>query len=86
VPHVRATASTCSTTKTRGQLSYRRVCALVQHLPNDATVWRSVAPDKAYTRTELLTATVEQRITIQWATFAALLRPGDHRLGADLAA
>ncbi|WP_246257250.1 hypothetical protein [Amycolatopsis anabasis] len=56
----------------RGRLSYRRVCALVTHLPDDAAVWRLLAGG-VRTRSELLLAAVERRVTALWATVAAAL-------------
>ncbi|MER6665731.1 hypothetical protein ABT256_14405 [Amycolatopsis japonica] len=57
----------------RGFLSYRRVCALVAHLPDDAAVWRVHDPHGAMTRAELVLATVERRITALWATVTVAL-------------
>ena len=57
----------------RGGLSYRRVCALVTHLPDDAAVWRVLNPRGAWTRADLLASVTERRITALWATVAAAL-------------
>lgn len=57
----------------RGELSFRRVCALVAHLPADAAVWRAASPRGAWTRTELLLAATERRVTALWATIAVTL-------------
>jgi len=57
----------------RGFLSYRRVCALVSHLPDNAAVWRVHDPHGAMTRAELVLATVERRVTALWATVAVAL-------------
>jgi hypothetical protein len=54
----------------RGSLSYRRVCALVAHLPDDAAVWRAIHPDAGWSRLDLLTAALERRLTALWATVA----------------
>ncbi|CRK55425.1 hypothetical protein [Alloactinosynnema sp. L-07] len=67
----------------RGRLTYRRVCALVQHLPPDAALWRALDPDHM-TRHEVLLATVERRVTVLWATVAAALGhqvPDDQLIG-----
>jgi hypothetical protein len=55
----------------RGRLSYRRVCALVEHLPDDAAVWRTASPDAGWPRTDYLLAALERRVTLLWATVAA---------------
>ncbi|WP_235078884.1 hypothetical protein [Amycolatopsis orientalis] len=57
----------------RGGLSYRRVCALVTHLPDDAAVWRVLNPRGAWTRADLLASVTERRITALWATVATAL-------------
>ncbi|WP_211282641.1 hypothetical protein [Amycolatopsis keratiniphila] len=57
----------------RGPLSYRRVCALVAHLPDDAAVWRMRHPHGAMTRAKLVLTTVERRVTALWATVAIAL-------------
>ncbi|XVV05327.1 hypothetical protein ACQPW3_08025 [Actinosynnema sp. CA-248983] len=57
----------------RGTLSYRRVCALVAHLPDDAAVWRAAGPDAGWTRPEVLLAALERRVTLLWATVATAL-------------
>jgi hypothetical protein len=57
----------------RGSLSYRRVCALVTHLPDDAAVWRVLDPRGGWTRAEILASVTERRITALWATLAAAL-------------
>ncbi|MEV7548154.1 hypothetical protein AB0N89_00855 [Amycolatopsis sp. NPDC089917] len=57
----------------RGFLSYRRLCALVAHLPDDAAVYRGHSPRSVISRAELLLATVERRVTALWATVAVAL-------------
>ena len=57
----------------RGGLSYRRVCALVTHLPDDAAVWRVLDPRGSWTRADLLATLTERRITALWAVVAAAL-------------
>ncbi|MCK2239401.1 MULTISPECIES: hypothetical protein [unclassified Crossiella] len=57
----------------RGQLSLRRVCLLVEHLPQDAALWRTLAPDADWTRTDLLLLAVERRLTAVWALLAGML-------------
>ena len=57
----------------RGTLSYRRVCALVTHLPDDAAVWRVLDPRGGWTRADLLASVTERRITALWATVATAL-------------
>jgi len=57
----------------RDRLSYRRVCALVTHLPDDAAVWRLHNPLGALTRAELLLAATERRVTALWATVVVAL-------------
>jgi hypothetical protein len=57
----------------RGSLSYRRVCALVTHLPDDAAVWRVLDPRGGWTRADLLASVTERRITALWATVATAL-------------
>ncbi|WP_202919492.1 hypothetical protein [Saccharothrix deserti] len=57
----------------RGTLSYRRVCALVANLPDDAAVWRATGPDAGWTRPEVLLAALERRVTLLWATVATAL-------------
>jgi hypothetical protein len=54
----------------RGRLSFRRVCVLVEHLPDDAAVWRTAGPDAGWTRTDYLLAVLERRVTLLWATVA----------------
>ena len=66
----------------RGELSLRRVCALVEHLPPDAAVWRVLGPDAGWTRAEVLAAAMERRLTGLWATLAAAL--GHQVTAADL--
>ncbi|SES49063.1 hypothetical protein [Actinokineospora terrae] len=68
----------------RGDLTYRRLCVLVTHLPADAAVWRVHHPDGGHTRTELLVAAVERRVALLWATVAAALGhqiPEEHLTG-----
>jgi hypothetical protein len=55
----------------RGRLSFRRVCVLVEHLPDDAAVWRTAGPDAGWPRTDYLLAALERRLTLLWATVAA---------------
>ncbi len=55
----------------RGTLSFRRVCVLVEHLPDDAAVWRTAGPDTGWPRTDYLLAALERRVTALWATVAA---------------
>ena len=57
----------------RGRLSYRRVCALVAHLPEDAAAWRVLDPQGGWTRAELLASVTERRITALWALVATAL-------------
>ncbi|NUT47322.1 MAG: hypothetical protein HOV94_08420 [Saccharothrix sp.] len=57
----------------RGRLSFRRVCAVVAHLPDDAAVWRATGPDAGWTRPEVLLAALERRVTLLWATVATAL-------------
>ncbi|MGH2375103.1 MAG: hypothetical protein ACRDIC_16750 [bacterium] len=57
----------------RGRLTFRRVCVLVAHLPAEAALWRALRPDEPLTRSELLLATVERRVTVLWATVSAAL-------------
>lgn len=57
----------------RGGLSFRRLCALVRHLPEGAAVWRTLNPDAGWTRAEALTAAVERRVTALWAAVTAAL-------------
>ena len=57
----------------RGTLSYRRVCALVTHLSDDAAVWRVLDPHGGWTRADLLASVTERRITALWATVASAL-------------
>jgi hypothetical protein len=57
----------------RNQLTYRRVCVLIGHLPDDAAVWRVGHPDAGWTRAELLALTIERRVTALWATVASVL-------------
>ncbi|MBP2479099.1 hypothetical protein JOF53_007971 [Crossiella equi] len=57
----------------RGQLSLRRVCVLITHLPEDAAVWRTVNPDADWTRTHALLLAVERRLTTVWALLAGML-------------
>lgn len=56
-----------------GALSYRRVCALVAHLPPDSALWRALSPDGRWTRADVLAAATERRLTALWAAVAALL-------------
>jgi hypothetical protein len=55
----------------RGRLSFRRVCVVVEHLPDDAAVWRTAGPDSGWPRTDYLLAALERRVTLLWATVAA---------------
>ncbi|OLR94043.1 hypothetical protein [Actinokineospora bangkokensis] len=48
----------------RGGLSYRRLCALVTHLPDDAAVWSAHRPGGRYSTVELLLVALERRITV----------------------
>jgi hypothetical protein len=57
----------------RGRLSFRRVCALVEHLPDHAAVWRTAGPDTGWPRTDYLLAVIERRMTALWAIVAAAL-------------
>lgn len=57
----------------RGDLSFRRLCALVRHLPEGSAVWRVLNPDAGWTRAEALTAAVERRVTALWAAVTAAL-------------
>ncbi|WP_242548115.1 hypothetical protein [Amycolatopsis sp. MtRt-6] len=57
----------------RNRLTYRRVCTLVTHLPDDAAVWRTLSQDGAWGRTEILLAATERRITAIWALLATAL-------------
>jgi hypothetical protein len=57
----------------RGRLSFRRVCVLVEHLPDHAAVWRTAGPDAGWSRTDYLLVAVERRVTALWATVAAAL-------------
>lgn len=57
----------------RGRLSYRRVCALVANLPDDAAVWRSAGADAGWTRADIALAALERRVTLLWATVATAL-------------
>ena len=57
----------------RGRLSYRRVCVLVTHLPEDAAVWRVLDPRGGWTRAELLASVIERRITALWVVVASAL-------------
>ncbi|ONI92477.1 hypothetical protein ALI22I_03490 [Saccharothrix sp. ALI-22-I] len=68
----------------RGTLSFRRVCAVVAHLPDDAAVWRATGPDAGWTRPEVLLAALERRVTLLWATVATAL--GTKVSDADVAA
>ncbi|WP_051386164.1 hypothetical protein [Actinokineospora inagensis] len=68
----------------RGTLTYRRLCALVTHLPADAAVWRAHHHDGGYSRTELLLAVIERRVTVLWVTLAVALGhtiPTEHMTG-----
>ncbi|MBB5804550.1 hypothetical protein F4560_004318 [Saccharothrix ecbatanensis] len=71
----------------RGGLSFRRVCAVVAHLPDDAAVWRATGPDAGWTRPEILLAALERRVTLLWATVATALgtKIGDADVAAPLA-
>jgi hypothetical protein len=55
----------------RGRLSFRRVCVLVEHLPQEAAVWRTAGPDAGWPRTDYLLVALERRVTLLWATVAA---------------
>jgi hypothetical protein len=55
----------------RDRLSFRRVCVLVEHLPDDAAAWRTAGPDAGWSRTDYLLVAVERRVTALWATVAA---------------
>ncbi|WP_063778074.1 hypothetical protein [Lentzea aerocolonigenes] len=57
----------------RGELEFRRVCALVTHLPPDSALWRALSPDGRWTRADVLAAATERRLTALWAAVAALL-------------
>ncbi|GAB3873758.1 hypothetical protein GCM10029964_014560 [Kibdelosporangium lantanae] len=57
----------------RGRLSFRRVCALVEHLPEDAAVWRTAGPEAGWPRADYLLAALERRVTLLWATVAAAI-------------
>jgi hypothetical protein len=62
----------------RGSLTLRRVCALA----DDAAVWRTAGPDAGWSRSELVLAVLERRVTLLWATVAATL--GQKITDADL--
>jgi hypothetical protein len=64
----------------RGRLSFRRVCVLIGHLPQNAAVWRAINPDAGWTRIDYLLAATERRVTALWATIAAAL---GHKLTDD---
>jgi hypothetical protein len=68
----------------RGRLSFRRVCAVIAHLPDDAAVWRAVSPNAGWTRPEVLLAALERRVTLLWATVATAL--GGKVTDTDIAA
>lgn len=60
------------------------MCVIVANLPDDAAVWRALHPHGIHTRTDLLLAAMERRITILWATVAAALGqdiPDEHLTG-----
>ncbi|MEO6081561.1 MAG: hypothetical protein ABIQ18_00445 [Umezawaea sp.] len=57
----------------RGDLSLRRVCAIVAHLPPDSALWRALHPDGRWTRADVLAAATERRLTALWAAVASLL-------------
>lgn len=68
----------------RGHLTYRRLCVLVAHLPDDAAVWRALRGEDPLTRPELLLAALERRVTVLWATVSAALGhpvPDEHLAG-----
>ncbi|MEV4313006.1 hypothetical protein [Actinocrispum sp. NPDC049592] len=52
-------------------MSFRRVCVIVAHLPDDAAVWRSAGRDAGWPRTDYLLVALERRVTLLWATVAA---------------
>lgn len=63
-------------------MTYRRVCALVANLPDDAAVWRTSGPDAGWSRSELVLAVLERRVTLLWATVVTAL--GQKLTDADL--
>ncbi|GLY51295.1 hypothetical protein [Lentzea sp. NBRC 102530] len=69
-----------------GALSYRRVCALVTHLPPDSALWRALSPEGRWTRADVLAAATERRLTALWAAVVALLghEPTDDQLASPL--
>jgi hypothetical protein len=60
----------------------RRVCAIVANLPDDAAVWRTGGADAGWSRSELVLAVLERRVTLLWATVATAL--GQKVTDADL--
>ncbi|MBP2320494.1 hypothetical protein JOF56_000879 [Kibdelosporangium banguiense] len=70
----------------RGRLSFRRVCALVEHLPDDAAVWRTAGPQAGWPRTDYLLVALERRVTLLWATVAAAFghNPTEQQLASPL--
>lgn len=49
------------------------MCAVVAALPDDAAVWQATSPDAGWTRTDVLLAALERRVTLLWATVASAL-------------
>lgn len=67
----------------RRRVSLRRICVLVQHLPDHAAVWRALSPGADWTRAEVLALATERRVAALWAVvFAAF---GGHPTASDLA-